>query len=74
MPRAGWRANTGIQKNETRLLPDGGWELAIPYSDSWELLMDILKYGPEAEVISPAELRREVKKRLSAALNRYKSG
>jgi len=60
-------------KQETRLLPDGGWELAVPYSDPRELLMDILKYGPEAEVLSPVELRREVKKRLHDTIHRYES-
>lgn len=58
-------------KQETRLLPDGGWELTIPYSDPRELVMDILKYGPEAEVISPVPLRNLVQEKLKAALTQY---
>jgi len=47
------------------------YELQVPYSDSRELLMDILKYGPEVEVIAPAELREMVAKRLRGACALY---
>ena len=43
----------------------------IKYSNDSELIMDILKYGPDVEVVSPAGLRAKVKKRLEAALSRY---
>jgi predicted DNA-binding transcriptional regulator YafY len=33
--------------------------------------MDILKYGPDVEVVSPAELRKSEKRRLAASLARY---
>jgi predicted DNA-binding transcriptional regulator YafY len=33
--------------------------------------MDILKYGPDVEVIAPASLRREVTERLRLAAQRY---
>ncbi len=58
-------------RQETRLLPDGGWELTVPYSDPRELVMDILKYGPEAEVISPVSLRNLVQEKLKTALTQY---
>jgi predicted DNA-binding transcriptional regulator YafY len=45
--------------------------LEVPYADSRELVMDILKHGPEVEVIAPASLRAEVVERLSKALVRY---
>jgi predicted DNA-binding transcriptional regulator YafY len=32
----------------------------VPYADSRELVMDILKYGPDVEVLGPLELREEV--------------
>lgn len=60
-------------QQESRLLPDGGWELTVPYSDPRELLMDILKYGPEVEVVAPASLRALVAERLQSAVNRYVS-
>jgi predicted DNA-binding transcriptional regulator YafY len=45
---------------EGRVMKDGRYELKIPYSDTRELLMDILKYGPEVEVLGPVSLRKEV--------------
>jgi predicted DNA-binding transcriptional regulator YafY len=33
--------------------------------------MDILKYGPDVEVVSPKPLRRKVKQRLADAVARY---
>jgi len=52
--------------------PDGSYELHIPYSDPTELIMDIIKYGPEVEVAGPQSLRQKVKERLEAALGRYR--
>ena len=49
------------------------YELQVPYSDARELLMDILKYGPEVEVVAPEELRSEIARRLLAAAARYRS-
>jgi proteasome accessory factor C len=34
-------------------------------------VLDILRYGPDVEVVAPDELRCEVKKRLKAALKQY---
>jgi predicted DNA-binding transcriptional regulator YafY len=52
-------------------LPDGRFELRVPYSNSRELLMDVLKYGPDAEVVSPVPLREEMKIMLQLALGAY---
>lgn len=54
-----------------RWLDDGRYELAVPYADPRELLLDILKYGPDVEVAAPPELRAAVIQRLRAALARY---
>jgi proteasome accessory factor C len=43
----------------------------VPYSNDPELIMDILKYGPDCEVVEPAELREKVKGLLLAAVGRY---
>jgi len=40
------------------------YEFQVPYSDPRELLMDILKYGPDVEVMAPNELRKMVAARL----------
>ena len=52
-------------------LADGRYELKLPYSNSKELLMDVLKYGPDAEVVSPLPLREEMKILLQLALSGY---
>jgi predicted DNA-binding transcriptional regulator YafY len=50
---------------------DGSYLLQVPYADDRELLMDILKFGPDVEVVAPAALRAKAKARLKAALERY---
>jgi len=52
-------------------LPDGRYELKVPYSNSRELLMDVLKYGPDAEIVAPVSLREEMKIMLQLALGAY---
>ncbi len=39
---------------------DGAFVLEVPFSDSRELVMDILRYGPEVEVLAPGFLREAV--------------
>ncbi len=52
-------------------LDDGSYQLSLPYGDSRELVLDILRYGPDVEVMAPEELRCEIKARLIAALQQY---
>ena len=52
---------------------DGRYELKLPYSNSRELLMDVLKYGPDAEVVAPVSLREELKIMLQLAVGAYQS-
>ncbi len=54
-----------------RVLKDGSVELTLPYSDPRELIMDILKYGGDVEVISPKSLRKSVIENLQNALQNY---
>lgn len=49
-------------KQEGKLLEDGSYELKVPYSNDPELLMDILKYGADCQVVDPKELLEKVKK------------
>ncbi|MGH8744397.1 MAG: helix-turn-helix transcriptional regulator, partial [Burkholderiales bacterium] len=53
-------------------LEDGSYKLSIPYSGTHELVMDILKYGPDVEVIAPGELRSAVAAQLEAAGKQYR--
>jgi predicted DNA-binding transcriptional regulator YafY len=50
---------------------DGSYLLEIPYSDDRELIMDILKYGPDVEVLDPPALRQRVQAALAETLQRY---
>jgi len=50
---------------------DGSYVLEIPYADDRELLMDILKYGPDVEVVGPPNLRGRVKDLLRQAGELY---
>ncbi len=56
---------------EARHLQDGRYELRIPYGDPRELLLDILRHGPEVEVVEPASLREEVAAALQRTLAFY---
>jgi predicted DNA-binding transcriptional regulator YafY len=51
----------------------GAYVLEVPYSDPRELVMDILRHGPEVEVLEPPELRDQVRGALQAALAQYRS-
>lgn len=50
---------------------EGRYLLEFPYSDDRELVMDILRHGPEVEVLAPENLRSIVQERLRAALAQY---
>ena len=54
-----------------RELPDGGYELKVPYADARELEMDILRHGENVEVTAPAELGKTIAGRLTTATQRY---
>ena len=70
--RARWVAQEQWHpKQKARFDKDGSYLLEIPYSDSRELVMDILRQGPGVEVLAPPALRREVAAQLQAALERY---
>ncbi|MGH8028832.1 MAG: helix-turn-helix transcriptional regulator [Arenimonas sp.] len=58
-------------KQEGRFLPDGRYELRLPYSNAKELLMDVLRYGADAQVIEPASLRAQARTLLQLALSAY---
>lgn len=59
--RARWvAAEKWHPRQQGKLLDDGSYELKVPYSNDPELLMDILKYGADCDVIGPEELRERV--------------
>ena len=69
--RARWVADERWHPDQVGYHTAEGYELQVPYSDPRELLMDVLKYGPDVEVLAPQELRDAVVERLTRALARY---
>ncbi len=67
-----WVADTHWHsRQEGRFLPDGRFELRVPYSNGKELLMDVLRYGADAEVVAPPALRAQARASLQLALGQY---
>ena len=58
-------------QQQGRYLPDGRYELKVPYSAGRELLMDVMHYGSDAEVVEPASLREQARSLLGLALSNY---
>jgi len=70
--RARWVADERWHPEQAgQYLTDGRYELRIPYRDSRELVMDILRHGPEVEVVEPEALRAELAEILRRTLARY---
>lgn len=59
-------------KQTARRLADGRLELTVPYSEVEELLGEILRYGPDVEVVEPPELVEMVRERLERAVEQYR--
>jgi len=47
-------------KQRARWEKDGSYILEVPYSQDRELIMDILKFGPDCEVVAPKGLRNDI--------------
>jgi len=70
--RARWVAKeTWHPQQEGFFSGTGHYELKFPYGNERELLMDILKYGADVEVLAPDPLRQKVQEQLSATLAQY---
>lgn len=68
---ARWVAEETWHPQQKGEFTEGYYQLEIPYADTRELVMDILKYGPQVKVIAPASLQKEVKKSMEKALSQY---
>jgi predicted DNA-binding transcriptional regulator YafY len=58
-------------KQRARVEADGTYVLEIPYAHERELVMEILKFGAEVEVLAPESLRARVAGDLKRAAGRY---
>jgi len=59
-------------QQESRFEADGSYVLSVPYSAERELLMDIMRFGPDVEVLGPPELRQSVSAALNKAASHYR--
>lgn len=72
--RARWVADERWHPEQTgQYLTDGRYELRVPYRDSRELIMEILRHGAEVEVAEPDSLRAALVDALRRALGRYET-
>jgi predicted DNA-binding transcriptional regulator YafY len=70
--QARWVSSEQWHPEQKGTFDDAGFYLLeFPYSSDRELIMDILKYGPEVEVLSPGSLRAKVQEQLQAAVRQY---
>ncbi|WP_213959596.1 WYL domain-containing protein, partial [Variovorax sp. dw_954] len=58
-------------KQTFKWLDDGSYVLEVPYSKDQELVMDVLRYGADVEVLAPSDLRKRVAEQLRVAAKIY---
>lgn len=70
--RAQWVAREIWHPQQTgQFLPDGSYQLEVPYSEDAELVLDVLRQGPDVEVIAPPALRERIAKLLALSHQIY---
>jgi len=71
--RARWVANEQWHPDQRgRMEADGRYTLEVPYADHRELVMDILRFGADCEVIAPKDLRTCVAKEVIRMADVYR--
>jgi predicted DNA-binding transcriptional regulator YafY len=58
-------------EQQGRWLDDGEYELRVPYAELTEIAMDVLRHGPQVQVLEPPELVAHVREALRSAAARY---
>lgn len=70
--RARWVASEKWHSQQkSKFLPDGTYELKVPYSDERELLMDILRHGSDVVVVSPQSLKNRLLSEVECLMDNY---
>ena len=73
--RARWVASEHWHpKQKGQFDEQGRYLLKLPYADHRELIMDILKYGADIEVLAPDSLRQLVREEHERAARIHSSG
>jgi predicted DNA-binding transcriptional regulator YafY len=69
---ARWVSREAWHPEQVSSYDDAGFYLlGLPYSQDTELIMEILKYADEVEVLGPPELRARVRQRIAATWALY---
>lgn len=55
-----------------KFIKGGYYQLEVPYANATELIMDIMRHGPDVEVQAPASLRKAVTERVEKTLDHYR--
>ena len=72
--RAGWVQHEIWHPQQQGVLhPDGRYTLRVPYADERELIGDILRFGPDVEVVGPASLRQQVREHIERMRAHYQA-
>lgn len=61
-----WHPDQQLEPHE-----DGGVTLRVPYRHATELAMEVLRYGPQVEVLAPPDLREHVRAAIEGAARLY---
>lgn len=70
--RARWVAREQWHPHQTGQFDEQGrYLLTVPYAEPTELVMDLLRYGPDVEVLEPQLLRETVRRQLQRASANY---
>jgi predicted DNA-binding transcriptional regulator YafY len=70
--RARWVQQEQWHKDQVgKLLPDGHYQLEVPYTDERELVADLLGFGNSVKVLKPISLVHSLTAALAAAMSNY---
>ena len=58
-------------QQEVTSLDDGRLQMKLPFVDPTELLMDVMRFGPDVELVEPQDLRHALIDRLHKATRQY---
>lgn len=70
--QAPWvQAEVWHPEQKSSVLVDGSYVIDIPFSNPKELILEILRFGPDVVVLEPPSLRQAIKERLAKAASQY---
>ena len=69
---ARWAAEERWHPDQIGVWKEGHYELQVPYSVPTELIMEIMRYGPDVEILAPQTLRSQIAALLRRASEKYK--